>query len=101
LGNLIYITAVTRITLVKGSDDMIQPSKKVDVTSKVYGKMDTGNMSLYLDKQKIGQIVFTDQGNMYEMGEDFEFDQDKIYRYESDPPAKSDKYVDNCDIGWC
>jgi hypothetical protein len=35
---------------------MNQPRKKVDVTSKVYGKMDTGNMSLYLEKQKIGQI---------------------------------------------
>jgi Protein of unknown function (DUF2553) len=73
-----------------------------DVTSRVFGKMKGGSMSLYLDKDVIGQIRFTNQGNLYEMAEGFEFDSDKIYKREE--PAEtpdSSKYVDECDKGWC
>ncbi|WNB92903.1 YusG family protein [Bacillus sp. NEB1478] len=75
---------------------------KIDVTSRVFGKMKGGSMSLYLEKDKIGQIHFTNQGNMYEMAEGFEVDQEKIYK--SEKPAEipnPSKYVDECDKGWC
>jgi hypothetical protein len=73
-----------------------------DVTAKVFGKMKGGSMSLYLDQDKIGQIHFTNQGNMYEMAEGFEIDQDKIFKREmaaKEPQPK--KYVDDCGKGWC
>jgi hypothetical protein len=72
-----------------------------DVTSRVFGKMKGGKMSLYLDKDQIGQIRFTNQGNMYEMAEGFEFDQDKIYKREQQETPAPSKYVDECDKGWC
>lgn len=78
----------------------MEPKEKVDITQKVYGKMDGTNMSLYHNKNKIGQIVFTNEGNMYEMGEGFEFDTDKIFKYES-KPKYTKQYVEDCDLGWC
>ncbi|MGP4078647.1 YusG family protein [Pseudalkalibacillus sp. R45] len=80
---------------------MDQDIRKTDITNKVYGKMDQGSMSLYLNKDKIGKITFTNQGNLYEMGEGFEFDSDKIYRHDSNPPARNQQLVDDCEFGWC
>ncbi|WP_221566708.1 YusG family protein [Alkalihalobacillus sp. TS-13] len=80
---------------------MDQDIRKTDITNKVYGKMDQGSMSLYLNKDKIGKITFTNQGNLYEMGEGFEFDSDKIYRHDSNPPAQNQQLVDDCEFGWC
>ncbi|OLO28532.1 hypothetical protein BTR23_17490 [Alkalihalophilus pseudofirmus] len=75
--------------------------KKVDVTSKVDGKLENGAMNLYMDEARIGKIIMTNQGNQYEMAEGFEFDSNKVYRYENAHPEKQDKYVDDCDLGWC
>lgn len=76
--------------------------KKIDVTSKVEGKLDSdGKMNLFLDETKVGRIVMTDQGNHYEMAEGFEFDREKIYKYEEDNIEYTKKYVDDCDMGWC
>jgi hypothetical protein len=74
--------------------------EKIDITQKVHGKIDGENMSLYLDKDKIGQIVFTNQGNLYEMAEGFEFEKDKIFKQDK-KPKYTEKYVDDCDLGWC
>ncbi|WP_096202511.1 YusG family protein [Bacillus sp. FJAT-45350] len=75
--------------------------KKVDVTSKVEGKLENGAMNLYIDEAKVGKIVMTNQGNQYEMAEDFEFEENKVYRYENDHPEKEKQYVEGCDMGWC
>ncbi len=83
---------------------MDQNIRRTDVTNKVYGKMDQGSMSLYLNKDIIGKIRFTNQGNLYEMGEGFEFEGDKIYRQDSNsaPEARSQQQlVDDCEFGWC
>ncbi|WLD92728.1 YusG family protein [Alkalihalobacillus sp. AL-G] len=80
---------------------MDQQRSRTDVTSKVYGKMDQGSMSLYLNKDKIGKIVFTNQGNLYEMSEGFEFDQEKVYRQDSNSPNQNKQLVDDCEFGWC
>jgi hypothetical protein len=76
--------------------------KKIDITSKVQGKLEDGRkMGLFLDEKKVGQIIMTDQGNHYEMAEGFEFDKDKIYKHENDTIEYTKKYVDDCDMGWC
>jgi hypothetical protein len=76
--------------------------RRTDITEKVYGKMDHGSMSLYLNKDRIGQIRFTNQGNLYEMGEGFEFEADKFYRQDSNSTAQSQQQlVDDCEFGWC
>lgn len=76
--------------------------KKIDVTTKVQGKLEEGSrMSLFLDERKVGQIILTNQGNHYEMAEGFEFSNDKIYKHENDTTEYTKKYVEDCDMGWC
>ena len=76
--------------------------KKIDVTSKVQGKLEDGSkMSLFLDEKKVGQIILTNQGNHYEMAEGFEFKENKIYKNENDQIEYTKKYVEDCDMGWC
>ena len=82
--------------------DFFMNQDRRDVTSRVFGKMKGGSMSLYLDKDEIGQIRFTNQGNLYEMAEGFEFDADKIYKRDKSAEIPNpSKYVDECDKGWC
>ncbi|TLS39384.1 DUF2553 family protein [Pseudalkalibacillus caeni] len=80
--------------------DQDRPLEKIDVTNSVHGKFDQGCMALYLNEDKIGRIVFTNQGNQYEFAEGFEFDQDKIYQYQRQMETNG-KYVEDCDLGWC
>ncbi|MBU8906620.1 YusG family protein [Desertibacillus haloalkaliphilus] len=78
-----------------------QQLQKVDITGKVEGKFEHGKMNLYVDKAKVGEIVMTNQGNMYEMSEGFEFDHNKVFRYEKPAGQKEKSYVEGCDMGWC
>ncbi|MFC7370917.1 YusG family protein [Fictibacillus iocasae] len=75
---------------------------RADVTSRVYGKLDGGYMSLFMDKESIGRIKFTNQGNHYEMAEGFEFENEKFYKKVPKSDQKvTDHFVDGCDKGWC
>ncbi len=80
--------------------DTSRPMVRIDVTNKIHGKFDQKAMDLYLNKEKIGRILFSDQGNRYELSDGYEFDQDKIYHYEQVLEQKA-KYVEDCDLGWC
>ncbi|WNF36470.1 YusG family protein [Bacillaceae bacterium IKA-2] len=76
--------------------------KKTDITAKVQAKFDEASkMSLFLDEKKVGQIIMTNQGNSYEMAEGFEFENDKIFKKDDDRINYPEKYVENCDMGWC
>jgi hypothetical protein len=75
--------------------------EKEDITPKVAGKFEQGEMNLYLDKTKIGKITMTNQGNLYEMSEGFEFDSNKVYRKQTQDPTEVKAYVEGCDMGWC
>jgi hypothetical protein len=82
--------------------DFFMNEGRRDVTSRVFGKMKGGSMSLYLDQDQIGQIHFTNQGNMYEMADGFEFESEKIFKRDKQPEITNpSKYVDECDKGWC
>jgi len=75
---------------------------KVDVTSQIDGKLENGNIGLYLDNARVGEIALNESGqNEYAMSEDYAFEGDKVYRLENPSPEKETKYVDGCDQGWC
>ncbi|UOE93691.1 YusG family protein [Alkalihalobacillus sp. LMS39] len=74
---------------------------KVEVTAKVEGKFENGCMNLYMDDSRIGKIKETNEGTKYEMARGFEFDNNKIFRYEEGVSKNPDKYVEGCDMGWC
>lgn len=74
---------------------------KVDVSSKVEGRLEKDGMNLYMDKAKIGKIVMSDYGVQYDMEMGYIFDQNKVYRYERENPEAENNYVEGCDMGWC
>ncbi|WP_245805875.1 YusG family protein [Bacillus alkalicellulosilyticus] len=82
---------------------MNEPSmKKVDVTGKIEGKLENGAMNLYMDEAVVGKIIMSDEGkNTYEMSQGYEFEDNKVFRYEAEHPEDQDKYVEGCDMGWC
>ena len=75
--------------------------KKVDVTSKVEGRLEHDGMNLYMDNAVIGKITMSEHGNQYEMAKGYEFNQNKVFRYENEHPEEEDHYVEGCDMGWC
>ncbi|MBP3949929.1 YusG family protein [Bacillus suaedae] len=74
---------------------------RVDVTSQVKGRYEDGALSLYMGDAKVGKVIETNQGLQHEMAEGFEFDQDKIFRFQQEDPNQVKSYVDSCEEGWC
>ncbi|APH03773.1 YusG family protein [Bacillus weihaiensis] len=73
--------------------------QRLDITDRVVGKFGDGQLNLYLEKEKIGQMVTE---NQYNLKQGFEFDQNRFYQYADVVTGKDQKYVD-CDDenGWC
>ncbi|WP_413378592.1 YusG family protein [Alkalihalobacillus sp. 1P02AB] len=74
---------------------------KVDVTNKIIGKYEEGQLNLYMGEIKIGMVTETDDGLKRKMREGFVFENDKIYHFENAHPEQIKAYVENCDGGWC
>ncbi|WP_066174622.1 YusG family protein [Bacillus marinisedimentorum] len=76
--------------------------KGLDVTTRVYGKLEDGSMCLFLNNEKIGRMVYTAEGAEYHMNEGYLFEENRIYRFEE--PEREPvilQYVEGCDQGWC
>lgn len=59
-------------------------SEKVDITRRVYGKIDdSGIMILYLRNDKIGELRFTEKGKDYRLLNGFVIEGERIYEYVS------------------
>ncbi|GGC88976.1 hypothetical protein GCM10007216_19690 [Thalassobacillus devorans] len=71
----------------------------VDITDSINGKLEEGNMNLYLYKEKIGCILMTGEENRYEMIEGFKYQKGKIFRINKVNDIQ--QYVSDCDLGWC
>ena len=81
---------------------MVLEKKRLDVTDRIVGKLSENQMNLYEEDNLIGRIVFTNQGNEYQLNEGFEQNENKIYKYADVTTGPDQKYVD-CDDenGWC
>ncbi|MDQ0338411.1 hypothetical protein J2S00_001195 [Caldalkalibacillus uzonensis] len=76
--------------------------KKVDITEHVQGKLNQGQLILYLNEEEIGRInlaqanppvVFRDGYGLITEGY-------KIYQIQ-EVGTEQDHYVEGCDLGWC
>lgn len=79
------------------------PNKKkgLDITHRVFGKLEDGAMNLYLNNTVIGQLVETEDGTEYRLHEGYLFSNNRIYRHEDNAIPKVEQYVEGCDMGWC
>lgn len=71
--------------------------EKIEITNRVYGKMEQGKIQFYLDKEKIGYL----SGEEVILNKGYEYQNDCFYEYEEGTVAPNERYVDNCDQGWC
>lgn len=74
-------------------------SEKVDVSRRVYGKVDdSGSLIFYLKNDKIGELLFTETGREYRLSNGFEFEEERIYNYVPISEG-TNQYVEECDLG--
>ncbi|MGX6445399.1 YusG family protein [Neobacillus sp. K501] len=79
---------------------MTLKQQKIDVTDRVIGKMQNGEIELFLENTSIGKIKLP--GDMeVQLDHHFEVDQRKIYQHVSVTEQPDAKYTDCDDGGWC
>jgi hypothetical protein len=73
--------------------------QRLDITDRVVGKFGGGQLNLYLEKEKIGQMVSEDN---YELKQGYEYNDSRFYQFADVVTGSDQKYVD-CDDenGWC
>jgi hypothetical protein len=74
--------------------------KKVDISSKVNGKLVDKNMLFYVDDREIGKMSMDNTEPRFHFEPDFGIEDNKIYQIQS-VGVEDDQYVRGCDMGWC
>ncbi|GAF64955.1 DUF2553 family protein [Alkalihalobacillus trypoxylicola] len=69
--------------------------EKINITSKVKGKYEEGQLNLYLGERKIGEVIENEQGLTHNMEKGFVFEADHIYHYENPNPEQIDSYIED------
>ena len=74
-------------------------NQRLDITNRIVGKFDDGHLNLYLEKEKIGQMV---SEYNYELKEGYDFNHSRFYQYTNIVSEPNQKDV-NCkdENGWC
>ncbi|PFA70385.1 hypothetical protein CN378_00920 [Bacillus sp. AFS015802] len=78
---------------------MVLEPKKMDVTSRVTGKLKNGEVELYLDNQPIGKMNLPLDGVSLEPN--FEAKENKIYQSYTSTEGHDARYTDCDEGGWC
>ncbi|TMU84493.1 DUF2553 family protein [Bacillus sp. BHET2] len=78
---------------------MVLEPKKLDVTSRVTGKLKNGEVELFLDNQPIGKMALSLDG--LSMEPNFEAKENKIYQSYTSSEGHEARYTDCDEGGWC
>jgi len=81
---------------------VVLENKKIDITDRVVGKLGTDQLDLYVENEPIGHMLYTNNGNQFNLKEGYEANQNRIYQFADITAGPDQKYVD-CDDenGWC
>lgn len=74
--------------------------EKLDITDRVTGKLENGEIQLYLEKEPIGKIKLPEDAQL-ELGHHFVSEQNRIYQHVSVPDQSEPRYTDCDEGGWC
>lgn len=72
---------------------------KINITRRVTGKMEEGNIVFYHQNQPIGKMSLSGDGGL-EMNDGYIIENNSIYSYH-ELPTHPESYAHNCDMGWC
>jgi hypothetical protein len=73
---------------------------KLDITDRVVGKLENGEMVLYLENERIGKVSLPSGSNM-QLEHHFENSGQKIFQLVSTPSSDEPRYTDCDEGGWC
>ncbi|BCB05506.1 YusG family protein [Bacillus sp. KH172YL63] len=73
--------------------------KQVDVTSRVTGRLNNGEVTLFLDDQPVGKMLLSLEG--LTMEPNFEAKENKIYQSYTATEGRDARYTDCDEGGWC
>lgn len=79
---------------------VVLKQQKIDITDRVVGKLKNGEIELYLENEKIGNIQLP-EGFSIQMDHHYETDQQKIYQHVTTTEHPHAKYTDCDEGGWC
>ncbi|MGO4888895.1 DUF2553 family protein [Anaerobacillus sp. MEB173] len=74
--------------------------EKLDVTDRIQGKLCNGNIVLYYNEDEIGEINLSSGLAKYELSEEFQLENNKIY-LNQDVEKINNQDTEDCDLGWC
>lgn len=72
---------------------------KLDITDRVVGKLENGEMVLYLENERIGKVL--PNGSGMQLEHHFENSGKKIFQLVSTPSSDEPRYTDCDEGGWC
>ena len=91
----------TRITEKKGmANNMTLQQGKLDITDRVVGKLQNGEIVLYLENEQIGKVPLP-SGSDIQLEHHFESAGEKIFQLVSTPSRDEPRYIDCDEGGWC
>ncbi|SFB12358.1 MULTISPECIES: YusG family protein [unclassified Bacillus (in: firmicutes)] len=73
---------------------------KLEITDRVIGKLENGQIQLYLENEKIGNIELP-EGFQIHLEHHYEAEQQKIYQNVTATEGKDARYTDCDEGGWC
>jgi hypothetical protein len=77
-----------------------QRKKKVDISSKVTGKIRENHMVLEVEEREVGRMSLDDSSPKYEFNDGFGIEDNKVYQIQVEG-FEDEQYVEGCDMGWC
>ncbi|MCA1061179.1 YusG family protein [Rossellomorea aquimaris] len=78
---------------------MVLEPRKLDVTNRVTGRLNNGEVELFLDNQRIGKMALPLDG--ITMEPNFEARENKIYQSYTSTEGHEARYTDCDEGGWC
>ena len=78
---------------------MVLEPKKLDVTNRVTGRLNNGEVELFLDNQRIGKMALPLDG--ITMEPNFEARENKIFQSYTSTEGHEARYTDCDEGGWC
>lgn len=79
---------------------MTLKQEKLDITDRVTGKFQNGEIQLFVEGESIGRIKLP-EGVQLELDHHFESEQNRIYQHVSVPDQSEPRYTDCDEGGWC
>ncbi|UII55454.1 YusG family protein [Cytobacillus spongiae] len=79
---------------------MTLKQQKLDITDRVIGRLENGEIKLFLENEPIGKMTLP-QGCVFQLEHHFEANEQKIFQHVTVTEQPAARYTDCDEGGWC